>query len=588
MSAIGVLWFIAILPMFFMVPGLPLMAVLARRKVLPKKEALLLTPLVSISISVVGCTVLNIALGWTLSLALWFGLSALICIPFALLYFASLGNESLTGHLKWLCKTHLQRLWPLLRSRKAQYLILIVLLALLLTTWPKFAYPHPIHTDEWHYWAHSQSMMEQGNWTFQDAYYGYWSGNHAEGGFLLTLGLLQKATSLEWNTIFILGPMLITLMTVIMAFFVGERLGFGLPSALFVALLPSSMRFLGLWFLVPVSLGLMMVLGMMLLLSRFNLKSRAEIILLFLIFSFQIYMVLLHPPTALVAFIIIGMFGIVNVLFRNWKAGFAITGTAIALFICAISLPFLWTANVWGESGIAIIEGGQVFLAHLSMLDYIETFGFWLFILGFCGLFMLMHERKMLPVACAASVSAVGVMALAFRFVLVNMNNIQALLDRTTFLFFGLLSIVAGKALSWTHENSKCAAAIIVPIILVFSIYSSATTPYYKIIDEQEYDDFIWIRDNLNASYDRAILDPWKAIAFSPITQKYVHYQIPQGPDADFQAHCSEIEEFFEGNCSDTEFLITYGITIVYTHSPVINEDLTEVHPDIYILTNNS
>jgi hypothetical protein len=38
------------------------------------------------------------------------------------------------------------------------------------------------------------------------------------------------------------------------------------------------------------------------------------------------------------------------------------------------------------------------------------------------------------------------------------------------------------------------------------------------MIDSEDYQSFVWIKDNLDENYDEGILDPWKATAFTAIT----------------------------------------------------------------------
>ena len=90
----------------------------------------------------------------------------------------------------------------------------------------------------------------------------------------------------------------------------------------------------------------------------------------------------------------------------------------------------------------------------------------------------------------------------------------------------------------------------------------------------------IWIRDNVSDDYEKAILDPWKATAFVAITERKVVTRIHAYPKrSDKEAYA-----FLKGDCSDTSFLRENGISIVYSRSPCISPDLTEVRENIYLL----
>jgi len=90
----------------------------------------------------------------------------------------------------------------------------------------------------------------------------------------------------------------------------------------------------------------------------------------------------------------------------------------------------------------------------------------------------------------------------------------------------------------------------------------------------------IWIRDNVDQDYEKAILDPWKATAFAAITGKYVYTRIHVAPKlSDNKAHA-----FLKGGSKDTDFLSENGISIVYNTGKCSNPDLVEVRENVYLL----
>ena len=90
----------------------------------------------------------------------------------------------------------------------------------------------------------------------------------------------------------------------------------------------------------------------------------------------------------------------------------------------------------------------------------------------------------------------------------------------------------------------------------------------------------IWIRDNVSDDYEKAILDPWKASAFTAITGKKIYSRIGENPTtSDKEAYA-----FLQNGCTDTNFMESNGISIVYTRGSCNNPDLTEVRENIYLL----
>jgi hypothetical protein len=421
-------------------------------------------------------------------------------------------------------------------------------------------------------------MMRDGTWNYMAPYYGYDSGNHAEGGFLLTIGMVQRFSGIGWNELFILMPLAITAMAVVLAYFIGRVFNAGLTSALFTAMLPITLRFLGLGFLVPLSLGFVIILALLLLILRFHSMWTLPILLVL-----SLYLVFLHPPSALVGIIVIGSCGLAFLIAKRWRDGLALISIPALTLVFALFMPILWTSSVFSNLGFGILGGGRFFLPEMNAFSYLKMFGFWLYLLGFIGAVILAKEWKSRGLPLIFSVGAIGGLALSFRYWINLIGDVQALYDRTVFLFFGTLALLAGKGASWSWNISRPATAVVLATAIGLSLYGHATTPYYHIVNDQEYQDFVWIHDNVNSTYERAILDPWKAVVFGPVAGKLVYYQIGQGPDSSMDDITRIINNFFQEGCSNTTFLIDNGITIVYTSGIVNNPSLVKVHPRIYL-----
>ena len=109
------------------------------------------------------------------------------------------------------------------------------------------------------------------------------------------------------------------------------------------------------------------------------------------------------------------------------------------------------------------------------------------------------------------------------------------------------------------------------------------------MIDSQDYESFVWIRDNIDGDYERAILDPWKATAFATITGKYVYTRIHISAGVKEE----EAYAFLRNGSANTTFLVENGVSIIYTRvfdgrqnlefTPD-NPDLVELAENIYLL----
>ena len=131
-----------------------------------------------------------------------------------------------------------------------------------------------------------------------------------------------------------------------------------------------------------------------------------------------------------------------------------------------------------------------------------------------------------------------------------------------------------------TENLGKILCLALVVLILVIAIPYRQNIGYYHMIDEQDYEAFVWIRDNVSEDHEKAILNPWKASPFAAITEKYVYSWI----HAYAKPSDEEASKFLSDGCVDTAFLRENGISIVYTRGSVNNPDLVEVRTNIYLL----
>jgi hypothetical protein len=129
--------------------------------------------------------------------------------------------------------------------------------------------------------------------------------------------------------------------------------------------------------------------------------------------------------------------------------------------------------------------------------------------------------------------------------------------------------------------NILCLALI--GLTLAVSIPLRQNTHYYRMIDEEDYQAFAWIKENVREDYDKAILDPWKATAFTAVTGKKVYARTHIFPSADDV----KADEFLSSGSSNTTFLRENGISIVYYKGAVDNSDLVEVGTIVYLLKEN-
>jgi len=141
-----------------------------------------------------------------------------------------------------------------------------------------------------------------------------------------------------------------------------------------------------------------------------------------------------------------------------------------------------------------------------------------------------------------------------------------------------------------SQNVGKFLCLVLIGVILAVTIPERLDTPYYHMIDEEDYQAFVWIQDNIDEDYDKAILDPWKATAFTAITNKNIYTKIhAYAMDKDNEAYA-----FLRNGSTNTTFLRENGISIIYTriyegpqksntNYSSDNPDLVEVTKNIYL-----
>ena len=154
----------------------------------------------------------------------------------------------------------------------------------------------------------------------------------------------------------------------------------------------------------------------------------------------------------------------------------------------------------------------------------------------------------------------------------------------------GLMAIKNLRLPEWLNVKARAATAIrytgwslclvLVSITLFITIQERQDIPYYHMIDDKDYEAFVWIKETVGEQYDRAILDPWKGTPFTAVTGRYIYTRIHAFPTDKDQ----EARSFLEEGYTDTAFLREHSVSIVYTEGECQNPDLTEVRDHVYLL----
>jgi hypothetical protein len=448
-----------------------------------------------------------------------------------------------------------------MRSENDKYLLLLILfLSAYVAYIPHKGYDYPVHRDEWDRMTMAKALVKAGHTVYPEPFHGEGNASPSlETGFMVWLAGIKLVSGLPWLAIFKYLPLILSLFLVLSAYIFARRLGYGLEAAFLTSLLPTTLNLLGPAFLVPVSLGLPFIL--LTLFLAYNFKGTVRGVPLLMILAFLAYT---HPPTAVAAFTALGIYLLHA---REWRmiAGIGLTAAAI-------------TALIPQLSGILLRKGPEslVFTTFISYAELYRVYGYLPSIFFVAGAYLIYRRGRK-----DATLVYIAILLLLINVAYRQLGWTLLLMPERNYLYLMLLmAVIGGYALSRLRDRRLLIGVALVTLVLSFQGHIS--TPYYRIIDDREYQDFTWIRDNLEG---KAVLDPWKAIAFTAIAEKPVYSRVFPGPSRMHDQRNNEIRRFFAEGCVDTEFLRKNRISIVYAYNPCSNQHLKELRERIYIYT---
>ena len=464
----------------------------------------------------------------------------------------------------------------------------IMALAFYIAFLPHQRYPYPVHIDEWVHLAYFKAALQAGGTTFADPFTGQYIigiSSNLEAGFHLFWTIFQRISGISWLTIFRYFPGVIFAFTVLSIYVFANRKGFGWEAALFTCLILTTVGILGPGFLVPVALGLLFI--PLALFLAFHFRSRWSYVVLFIFTSFLLS---IHAPSAVCLVIIIFPYVLLNL-----KGDFRHSlGISLAIVIPFLA-PFPWIFSMLLPAAKGLLTQ-QIVPTYVDLPFIIKDYGHLPISLCLIGTFLLTMRGGKINYGLLLGLLALLIMLVAF-FTL--HYGIAILYERGLMFMMLMVGIVAGAGLagiknlnlpvklpfgSWgvliKKHTGKFVCLVLVGFTLAIGIPDRQDIPYYNMIDREDYQTFTWIEENLDENHNKAILDPWKATAFTAITGKRIYTRIHAFPmPTDEEAY-----RFLSEGSSDTGFLRENGISIVYTRNEVRNPDLIEVRKYVYLL----
>ncbi len=469
-------------------------------------------------------------------------------------------------------------------------IVAILILAVFMASIPHWNYSYPLHIDEWWHLGDSVSLAETGHVPFPNFFE---AGTHVwpdrELGFHLLLSQIKISTGASWLVLPLILPSLILAILVVQLYALGRREGWGLWAAFIVALIPTTTRFLGPAFLVPVAVGLVFIPATMFVLRNLMNDWKGLVILLVMFTS----LMLIHPPSLVALSAIVAVHSLVRAIPVGGRQDSRARRTALAMALLGSTYIIMW---VWAPDLVRlIVEEGLDPNAHISLppiSNALSQFGYIPFALAALGTAVIAYRGNRDDWALVLSV----MLLLGFQTIYpILYLGPDIVYERGWLYIYVLTAMLAGISMrhvwQWTSTafsgrmwalGASRALAILVLIGMVSqSIYSHLREPYYQVIDDSTYEEFLWIRDNVPSEYDVALVDTGLAWAFATVTEKAV-YAAEVAPN--FHEKGRAAMEFLAEGAEDTEWLRENGIRIVYTSEDVNNEDLSRIRNNTYLL----
>jgi hypothetical protein len=476
---------------------------------------------------------------------------------------------------------------------KTLLLLLILLLALFMAFIPHIGYAYPLHGDEWTHLTYAKTISQTGAITFPDPFTG--EGISAPGkdnvwvGYHILLAVFQKVTGIDWLLLFRFGPSVIFMLTVLCVYIFANKQGYGLEAAFFTCLIPTTGGLLGPAFMVPMSLGLLFI--PLSLYIAFYVKSWPSYLLLLLIACF---LWLMHPTTAAVQGIILLPFILISLISSRGRC----LGLLAALLLpMVIALPFTFN-KILPAAGQLLMPKAVFPPPYLDLPALLQIYGFIPLIFCFLGIIYLLKRGGRINYGLLLSLVLLLVIMLAFARFQVGMDTIFVRGVSTALLLIGIIAgsglfrlrtqIVSARFLDKykphiAAHTGGLFCALCVVVILSVAIPPRFNVPYYHMIDAEDYRAFVWIRDNIGPEYETALVDPWKATAFTAVTGKKVPRRIWEKEEPIDNA----IYDYLTGGCKDTAFIRDIRASFIYNRSQCNNPDLAEIRDSVFLTNPN-
>lgn len=446
-------------------------------------------------------------------------------------------------------------------------------------------YEYTLHVDENHHWAQMAQLQRQDSIRHDEPYTGrspagvfQLKGGIHEKGFHISLAQFQDVSGIGWPVLFRFLPTAFSVMTAwaLWAFLSPWK---GVPlAALFVALLPTTPRFIGPAFLVPIgaSLAWLPLVG---LLARDTFEHRRMPFLLVFAIAWSFF---LHFIAGFGALLLVASM-------LPWVRHRRLAG----ILILSSLVPVLWLIKNFLEEIAREAERTASLPLDRTIFDHLGTPFLLCWIVGLFALALKQPRRA------RAELNGLAVASLVV-FLMIGINLEFSL--RNYFLYerwhqpfllfaaapaaYGILSVVSAlwHAKMGRHVAVPVAAFLLLaaPVIaLDRGVDGHLEQRYYHVLEARDFEAIQWAQQNLGDEYTTFLGDPVKAPIVNAMTgRRPIAVLYPGTPPV------GDIEYaiFRQGGFADGPFLVEIGATWILDAQPATAPEYERIGPDISVL----
>lgn len=469
---------------------------------------------------------------------------------------------------------------------------LTMLFALILNFSPHFYYPYPLHVDEYIHLEAAKQILEKGNINNMTDPTGRFQHNDMKIGYHIFLSEIFIWTNMKMeNTIFI--PVIFSVFSIIITYIYLRRFSkiSALVAIILIALIPTTVGFLGEKFIVPVNISFIAIPGVLFLIDRYEREPANKNLIPFIpLISISL---LFHPPSGFAVLTIILAYIILLAFRLNTEEGVKAKNKIFKiLLISAISLVIVIQLFLPLLLSKGIEAGTFAKQTYLDDIIYFpDYFGIFPLILSATGIFFLIYRKNLL---------------IPLSLLLLLIDLLAYIHFQKIFLFpFGRIYIYISILLSISaafgvYEILKFkgkffrVGIIVVVLLISLSMYEQllhhgpyqlpkhSPYQYYHIMsaDGSDYENFVWMKENTPKN-STILADSWKSKGMAIFAERKVYSYFPFGPDVKSLYYCESGDKFLAYRCNETEFLLNNGIDYVYSCN-CENENLTEIRRCVF------